>query len=95
MDALDSGPDHAGPGRRARERTCIVTRVAQAPEAMIRFVRGPDGTVVPDLRGKLPGRGAWVSAKRETVATAVRKESVLPGVQGAVAGSRRSRGANR
>jgi len=72
-DALDAGPDHAGPGRRARERTCIVTRVTQAPEAMIRFVRGPDGTVVPDLRGKLPGRGAWVSARREVVATAVRK----------------------
>ncbi len=72
-DALDSGPDHAGPGRRVRERTCIVTRVAQAPEAMIRFVRGPDGSVVPDLRGKLPGRGAWVSARRETVETAIRK----------------------
>ncbi|MGH1587021.1 RNA-binding protein [Methylobacterium phyllosphaerae] len=55
------------------ERTCIVTRVAQAPEAMIRFVRGPDGSVVPDLRAKLPGRGAWVSARREAVATAVRK----------------------
>lgn len=72
-DALDSGPDHAGPGRRARTRTCIVTRVAQAPDAMIRFVRGPDGAVVPDLRGKLPGRGAWVSAKRDAVATAVKK----------------------
>ncbi len=72
-DALDSGPDHAGPGRRARTRTCIVTRVAQAPDAMIRFVRGPDGIVVPDLRGKLPGRGAWIVAKRETVASAVKK----------------------
>jgi predicted RNA-binding protein YlxR (DUF448 family) len=72
-DALDSGPDHAGPGRRARERTCIVTRTAQPPEDMIRFVRGPDGTVVPDLRAKLPGRGAWVSARRDAVATALRK----------------------
>lgn len=72
-DALDSGPDHAGPGRRARTRTCIVTRVAQPPEEMIRFVRGPDGAVVFDLRGKLPGRGAWVGAKRESVVTAVRK----------------------
>lgn len=72
-DALDSGPDHAGPGRRARTRTCIVTRVAQAPEEMIRFVRAPDGAVVPDLRGKLPGRGAWISARREAIVTAVRK----------------------
>lgn len=71
--ALDSGPDHAGPGRRARTRTCIVTRAAQPPEDMIRFVRGPDGTVVPDLRARLPGRGAWISARREAVASAVRK----------------------
>lgn len=72
-DALDSGPDHAGPGRRARTRTCIVTRAAQPPENMIRFVRGPDGAVVPDLRARLPGRGAWISARREAVASAVRK----------------------
>lgn len=64
----------AGPGRRAPERTCIVTRVAQAPDRMIRFVQGPDGAVVPDLRAKLPGRGAWVSASRESVAVAVKKK---------------------
>lgn len=69
----EAGGLDAGPGRRAPERTCIVTRVAQAPDAMIRFVRGPDGHVVPDLRARLPGRGAWVSARRDAVATAVRK----------------------
>ncbi|MDP4025521.1 RNA-binding protein [Methylobacterium sp. NEAU 140] len=75
-EAGDSAPDEvldAGPGRRAPTRTCIVTRVAQAPEGMIRFVRGPDCAVVPDLRGKLPGRGAWVSARRDAVAAAVKK----------------------
>ena len=72
-DGPEAGGLDAGPGRRAPERTCIVTRVAQAPDAMIRFVRGPDGSVVPDLRAKLPGRGAWISARREAVATAVRK----------------------
>ncbi|GJE10859.1 RNA-binding protein [Methylobacterium longum] len=73
----EEGPEapglDAGPGRRAPERTCIVTRVTQAPDGMIRFVRGPDGSVVPDLRAKLPGRGAWVSARRDVVALAVRK----------------------
>ncbi|MCJ2138040.1 RNA-binding protein [Methylobacterium sp. J-026] len=72
-DGPEAGGLDAGPGRRAPTRTCIVSRVAQPPEAMIRFVRGPDGTVVPDLRAKLPGRGAWISARREAVATAVRK----------------------
>jgi hypothetical protein len=40
---------------------------------LVRFVAGPDGTVVPDLARKLPGRGLWVAASREAVATAARK----------------------
>ncbi|TXM98081.1 DUF448 domain-containing protein, partial [Methylobacterium sp. WL103] len=50
--ALDAGPNR---GRQGTLRTCIVTRTAQAPDAMIRFVLGPDGAVVPDLRARLPG----------------------------------------
>lgn len=49
------------------DRTCIVTRQARAPEDLIRFVAGPDGTVVPDLRRNLPGRGCWVTAERRHV----------------------------
>lgn len=40
---------------------------------MIRFVRGPDGEVVPDIAGKLPGRGVWITATREAVETACAK----------------------
>jgi len=41
---------------------------------MIRFVCGPDGTVVPDIARKLPGRGVWVTATRALVeAAAARK----------------------
>jgi hypothetical protein len=32
---------------------------------LIRFVAGPDGTVVPDLAGRLPGRGLWLSPRRD------------------------------
>lgn len=46
------------------ERTCIVTRKAAAPDELIRFVVGPDGSIVPDLKRNLPGRGCWVSADR-------------------------------
>jgi predicted RNA-binding protein YlxR (DUF448 family) len=59
--------------RREPERSCIVTREARSPEALIRFVVGPDGTVVPDLRHKLPGRGAWVTANAETVRQAIKR----------------------
>ncbi|MFO1088679.1 MAG: RNA-binding protein [Hyphomicrobiales bacterium] len=55
------------------ERTCIVTREVHEPDALIRFARAPDGTVVPDVRGKLPGRGVWVGARRTLVETAAKK----------------------
>lgn len=60
-------------GRTESERSCILTRTVKAPGEMIRFVVGPDGTLVPDLRARLPGRGAWVTATRDSVAEALRK----------------------
>ena len=59
--------------RHEPERTCIVTREVRSPEALIRFVVGPDGAVVPDLRHKLPGRGAWVTLSAAKVREAARK----------------------
>ncbi len=35
---------------------------------------GPDDRLVPDLRGKLPGRGIWVSADRDLLQRAVDKK---------------------
>jgi predicted RNA-binding protein YlxR (DUF448 family) len=56
------------------ERTCIVTRQAGEPEdGLLRFVVGPDMSVVPDLKRKLPGRGCWVTAERTYVEEAARK----------------------
>ena len=37
------------------ERTCIVTRQSGAPEAMIRFVRGPDGVAHAGHQGAAAG----------------------------------------
>ncbi|MBH0237668.1 RNA-binding protein [Methylobrevis albus] len=62
------------PVKDTAERTCLVTREAQPPGGLIRFVVAPDGGVIPDLRGRLPGRGAWVSARRDIVETAVKKK---------------------
>ena len=55
------------------ERMCIVTREVKDEDMLVRFVRSPDGQVVPDLHRKLPGRGVWVSLSREKVNEAVRK----------------------
>ena len=49
------------------ERRCIVTRDTGPKAGLIRFVAGPDGEIVPDLAGRLPGRGIWVSADAATV----------------------------
>jgi uncharacterized protein len=55
------------------ERMCIVTREVHDEDALLRFVRGPDGLAAPDLLRKLPGRGVWVSLSRERVREAVKK----------------------
>lgn len=48
-------------------RRCVVTRDRLAKERMIRFVVSPDRVLVPDLAGKLPGRGIWLSASRDVI----------------------------
>ena len=56
---------HTGKRAVGKVRQCAVTRERLAPDALIRFVRSPDGLVVPDVFGKLPGRGAWVTANQK------------------------------
>lgn len=51
-----------------------MTRQRGAPEAMIRFVRAPDGGLAPDIKARLPGRGVWVTARADLVAQAARKK---------------------
>lgn len=55
------------------DRTCIVTRQTREADALLRFVAGPDGSVVPDIKRKLPGRGCWVTADRVSVDKAAGK----------------------
>ncbi len=69
---------------RESERTCIVTRAKAAPEGLLRFVRAPDGAVVPDLRHKLPGRGVWVTADAKVVAQAVKRKAFARGFKAEV-----------
>jgi uncharacterized protein len=65
-------------------RTCIVTGESLAPERMIRFVVGPDGSVVPDLARRLPGRGMWLKAERAVVEQAVAKKAFARAARAAV-----------
>lgn len=60
--------------RDTAERRCIATGVSQPTTGLIRFVVGPDNQIVPDLAGKLPGRGIWVSANSTALNKAVAKK---------------------
>jgi predicted RNA-binding protein YlxR (DUF448 family) len=66
----DEARPHEGP-----LRLCAVSRIAKPTEELIRFVAAPDGTIVPDLAQRLPGRGVWVDATAATVAAAVRQNA--------------------
>ena len=55
------------------ERRCIVLGESGPTDGLVRFVLDPDGTVVPDLAERLPGRGAWVTADRKVLEKAVRR----------------------
>lgn len=69
--SLNEPPQRLGAHRDTRAggsvRQCAVTRERLAPDALIRFARSPDGIVIPDSFGKLPGRGVWITASRETL----------------------------
>ncbi len=56
-------------------RTCIVERARKEKPFLLRFVLSPQAEVVPDLKGTLPGRGVWVTARRQSVAEAVKRRA--------------------
>lgn len=43
------------------ERKCILSGAVRPRETLIRLALSPDGAVLPDVRAKAPGRGAWIS----------------------------------
>lgn len=45
-------------------RTCIACRASGERDALVRLVASPEGHVVIDARGRLPGRGAWLHPQR-------------------------------
>ena len=71
---LDQGP----------ERMCIVTRARAHPSELIRFALGPDNHVVPDIAGKLPGRGVWVGCRQRLVDDAVKRKGFARGFKAQV-----------
>ncbi len=63
--ARDTGPT----------RKCCVSGEVLAKRDLIRFVLGPNGTLVPDIHAKLPGRGIYVAANRALIDQAIAKNA--------------------
>ena len=66
------------------DRKCIATGEVQPKFGLIRFVVGPEGQIVPDVLGKLPGRGIYVAADRAALEKAVQKRLFSRGAKQAV-----------
>jgi predicted RNA-binding protein YlxR (DUF448 family) len=81
QDELDRGTTSVAPGS---ERTCALTRKVMPVAELVRFVIGPGDEVVPDVKRKLPGRGLWITATRESVAEAVKRNVFARGFKRAV-----------
>ncbi len=60
-------------GRGAARRRCIASGAVLDKSELMRFVVGPGGSVVPDLGGKLPGRGLWLLPRRDMLDKACRR----------------------
>jgi len=66
---LDRGATRVAPGM---QRHCALTRALKPVDDMVRFVVGPGGHTVPDVKRKLPGRGIWITATRAAIDEAIK-----------------------
>jgi predicted RNA-binding protein YlxR (DUF448 family) len=64
----DTLKDKHGP-----ERKCILSGEHGARSDLIRLALGPDGEVLPDVRARAPGRGAWIGVDKAALEQAQAK----------------------
>jgi predicted RNA-binding protein YlxR (DUF448 family) len=55
------------------ERRCILSADHADPAQLIRLAISPDGDVLPDVRARAPGRGAWIGVSRAELEQAIAK----------------------
>jgi hypothetical protein len=72
----------------ATARTCALTREVRPISELVRFVVGPAGDTIPDVKRKLPGRGIWITGTRTAVADAAERNVFARGFRKEVRVSR-------
>ncbi|WP_375397420.1 DUF448 domain-containing protein [uncultured Sphingomonas sp.] len=85
-DESDGVTTGTGPGGNVPVRKCILSGDREPRGSLIRLALSPDGEVLPDVRAKAPGRGAWIGVGRIALDVAVAKGKL----KGALARSFRS-----
>ena len=63
------------------ERKCILSGEHGARDKLIRLALGPDGEVLPDVRARAHGRGAWIGVDRSVLETAQAKGRLRAALQ--------------
>ncbi|NRA29576.1 MAG: DUF448 domain-containing protein [Parvularculaceae bacterium] len=82
-DAPNNGRKTPFGKKRAGDRRCVATNDPLPPEApALRFVQGPAQEVVLDLKGNLPGRGAWLRPERDKLMLALKRGGFARGFKG-------------
>ena len=72
------------PTRKEPQRSCLGCREVKDKKELLRFVLAPDRTLVPDLRGKLPGRGAYTCLRKSCLAKAATRKCFARAFKGEV-----------
>ena len=62
--------------KRIPQRQCLGCREMKPKPELVRVVRSPEGTVSLDLRGKAPGRGAYVCRSADCLKKALRSKAI-------------------
>jgi predicted RNA-binding protein YlxR (DUF448 family) len=68
-----TGDEAQGGAPHVPERKCILSGGHASRAELIRLAISPDGLVLPDIRAKAPGRGAWIGVDRATLDAAQKK----------------------
>jgi predicted RNA-binding protein YlxR (DUF448 family)/ribosomal protein L30E len=53
------------PATTGPQRRCIASGEVRPKDELLRFVVDPEGALVPDPAGRLPGRGLWLCPRRD------------------------------
>ena len=70
--------------KKIRMRQCVGCREMKPKKELVRVVKSPTGEIAMDLRGKAPGRGAYVCRDLECLRKAIRSKALERGFSTAI-----------